>query len=188
MLRLSSRAIPGSSGPPVEGSPPPVVVIELGVTSRAVIWPSPPSPVPTSAVRPPCGLPLALALIAASALLCKFGVVGQAIGTGDAARPVVVIDRFDPQMDSARIAGKRMWLYDPRVKELEPRRQRIDRRPTQQSAGRIEAHDVEHAGEDDAGGFERPREPREQTGGEQQHSEKRIRDREPENFGRSNSS
>jgi hypothetical protein len=34
-------AIPGSSGPPVEGSPPPVVVIELGVTSRAVIWPSP---------------------------------------------------------------------------------------------------------------------------------------------------
>src|SRR5271170_8467290 len=67
MLRLSSRAIPGSSGSPAEGSPPPVVVIELGVTSRAVIWPSPPSPVPRSAVRPPCGFPLALALIAASA-------------------------------------------------------------------------------------------------------------------------
>jgi hypothetical protein len=36
MLRLSSRAIPGSRGPPVEGSPPAVVVIELGVTSLAV--------------------------------------------------------------------------------------------------------------------------------------------------------
>jgi hypothetical protein len=37
ILRLTSRATPGSSGPPVEGFPPPVVVIELGVTSRAVI-------------------------------------------------------------------------------------------------------------------------------------------------------
>ena len=48
----------------VGGSPPPVVATQVGVTSRAVIWTSPPSPIPTSAVRPPRGLPLALAPIA----------------------------------------------------------------------------------------------------------------------------
>src|ERR1700722_6201615 len=55
----------GSSGPPEEGSPPPVVVIVEGVTSRAVASATPPWPLPKSAVRPPCGLPSALARIAA---------------------------------------------------------------------------------------------------------------------------
>jgi hypothetical protein len=52
MLARSPCAAVGSSGPPVEGSPPAVVVIDVGVTSRAVASASPP-PVPKSAVRPP---------------------------------------------------------------------------------------------------------------------------------------
>lgn len=48
------------------GSPPPVVAIEEGVISRAVAAASPPALSRKSAVRPPCGLPSALALIATS--------------------------------------------------------------------------------------------------------------------------
>ena len=62
----SPWAKPGLSAPPVVGSPPSSVRIEVGVVSVALACPAPPSPAPMSAVRPPCGWPSALALTAAS--------------------------------------------------------------------------------------------------------------------------
>ena len=104
MLWFSPCANAGSSGPPEDGSPPPVVVIVEGVISRAVASDTPPSPLPKSAVRPPCGLPLALALIAASVFSASLALYGQTIGARRAAGKVVVVERLHPEMDGAGIA------------------------------------------------------------------------------------
>src|SRR5208282_4430942 len=77
MVWFSPCANWGSSGPPEDGSPPPVVVIVDGVISLAVASDTPPSPLPKSAVRPPCGLPSALALIAASVFSASLALYGR---------------------------------------------------------------------------------------------------------------
>src|ERR1700722_18135606 len=74
---LSSRETWGSEGPPDIGSPPLVTVTEEGVVSRVVGSPAPPLPAPKSAVRPPCGVPSALARTAASVRSASFASKGR---------------------------------------------------------------------------------------------------------------
>ena len=88
-----------------------------------------------AALRMPGG-DLALGLIG---LLGQAVAVGKPIGPRHAARPIVIVERLDPEIDRARIALQRMRLDDPRLQQLEVGGQRVVAGPAQQAPRADEA-------------------------------------------------
>src|SRR6516162_8005296 len=74
--------------------------------------------------------------------------VGQSIGPRDAAWPVVLVQRLNPEIDRARIALQRMRFHNARIDELEGGRQALGARPAEHSPGGVEAYDVKRADHD----------------------------------------
>ena len=116
--------------PPVEGSPPDVSMMVFGVMYSRTASSRPPSPLPKSAARPPWGRPAAISLDRLVGLFGERVAVGKPVGPGDAARPIALVERLDPQIDRARIALQRMRLDDPRLQQLEARRAACRRWPS----------------------------------------------------------
>ena len=137
----------------------------------------PPSPLPKSAARPPWARPAAISPIGLVGLFGKRVAVGKPVGPRDAARPIAVVERLDPEIDRAGIAFQRVRLDDAGLQQFEGGGQPVDAGPAQQSAHADKARDVERAGHDHGDRLGRPVQARIDQDDQQQRADQRVADR-----------
>src|SRR6185437_1961250 len=124
----------------------------------------------------------ALGMASRDLVLGRVGLLGQgiavwqAVGPRHAARPIVLVQRFHPQIDRTRIAFHCMRIDDPRLQQLEAGGEFVHAGPTQQAAGGDEADQVERAGDDDRNRLGRPWQAGIDEDDEQQCADQRVAD------------